>query len=337
MNLNSKLVFVTLSYISLASASFLLSPSADTARRRRAIRIRDTSPSPQTLVFPRGGSTSPSSLSASPIVFDNGPFWQANGLIAGANALGLVISLATGSHLHLDLLGSGAFALAATVPFSSGADPLLPRVKWSSIAVFTWGAKLAAFLFFRALKLKKDARLTDTLSSTGGTVFFWIASLIWGVLCSLPHTLGTTSSSPGTEISLKIGGVMYICGLVTETLADYQKWMFKQSNPGQFCNVGLWSLSQHPNFFGNLLIWTGIFIMNAPALVNPEADSFFEMYKRVGLAALSPLFMFSFFYGQASGAVSNSVEMFQDKYGKLPGYQDYVDKTPLIFPNPFGK
>jgi steroid 5-alpha reductase family enzyme len=256
-------------------------------------------------------------------------------MIAGANALGLVISLATGSHLHLDLLGTGAFGAAAATGFNI--SPLLPRVKWSSIAVATWSVKLAGFLFWRVIKVKKDARLTDTLSTASGTAIFWTLSWLWGVICSLPYTLGTTSSSPGDPTSLKIGTGIYIIGLIMETLADYQKSVFKQSNPGQFCNVGLWSISQHPNFFGNLLVWSGIFIMNAPALVDPSATSLLGKYKRVLMALLSPLFMFGWFYGQASGTISNTVEMFEEKYGNNPGFQGYVDNVPLIFPNPFRK
>jgi steroid 5-alpha reductase family enzyme len=127
---------------------------------------------------------------------------------------------------------------------------------------------------------------------------------------------------------------MYVVGLITETLADYQKWVFKASNPGQLCNVGVWSVSQHPNLFGNLLIWSGIFIMNAPALVDPMAKSMIGKYKRVGLAFLSPLFLWVLFNGQASGAVLNTVEMFEKKYGETPGYREYVDNVPLIVPNP---
>lgn len=318
-------IFTVTAAASLSTSSAAFRPIGASSRR----------PLLKTLVKnPRGGRRSPAALSA--VVFDNGQFWQSQAVFAGANALGLVISLATGSHLHLDLLGTGAYALAAAVPFLSGV-PMLPRVTLSSIAVFIWGFKLAGFLFFRVLKVKKDARLTDTLSSGSGAAVFWMISMLWGFICSLPFTLGATSSSPGNPTAIKVGSALYVVGLITESLADYQKWVFKQSNPGQFCNVGLWSMSRHPNFLGNLMIWSGIFLMNASALVDPEGDSFFAMYKRVGLALLSPLFLYVWFYGQASGTVSNTVEMFQEKYGNQPGFQDYVENVPLIFPNPLKK
>jgi steroid 5-alpha reductase family enzyme len=326
------IIFIVLVSASCSRASAFM-PVSDGAVSR--LRLNKTS-FPKTMKITnniRGGNISPTARPAA--LFDNGLFWQTQTVFVGLNSLGLLISLSTGSHLHLDLLGTGAFAAAATVPFFSG-SPVLLRVKLSSIAVFTWGLKLAGFLFLRVLKVKKDARLTDTLSSGSGATMFWVISALWGVICSLPFTLGATSSAPGNPTSIKVGAAMYFVGLITESVADYQKWAFKQSNPGQFCDVGLWSMSQHPNFFGNLLIWTGIFIMNVDSLVDPEATTFFAAYKRVGLALLSPLFMYAWFYGQASGAVSNTVQLFQERYSKQPGYQDYVDNVPLIFPrNPF--
>ena len=324
-------IFTVLVSASSRAAAFM--PVSDGAVMSRRRQNKISFPKTSISKILRGGNSNPTALSAA--LFDNGPFWQTQVVFVGLNGLGLLISLATGSHLHLDLLGTGAFAAAATVPFFSD-TPILPRVKLSSIAVLTWALKLAGFLFFRAIKVKKDARLTDTLSSGSGAAIFWIISALWGIICSLPFTLGATSSVPGNPTSIKVGTAMYVVGLITESVADYQKWAFKQSNPGQFCNVGLWSLSQHPNFFGNLLIWTGIFIMNANSLVDPEATSIFGMYKRVALALVSPLFMYAWFYGQASGAVSNTVQLFQERYSRQPGYQEYVDNVPLLFPrNPF--
>ena len=52
-------------------------------------------------------------------------------------------------------------------------------------------------------------------------------------------------------------------------VADLQKWQFKAdpANKGKFCDAGVWKLSQHPNWAGNLLMWTGITIFNAPTLL----------------------------------------------------------------------
>lgn len=268
------------------------------------------------------------------LTFDNAPFTGSLSIYAAINALGFVISILTGSHLHLDLLGTGAFTLAS-LPTLLSATSL--RVTLSSAAVCTWGAKLAGFLFFRALKVKTDGRLDGTLSTASGAFGFWFISFIWGVMSSLPHTLGTTSTNPGSPITLAIGGTVYLLGLATESLADYQKWSFKNSNPGRFCNAGLWSISQHPNLFGNLLLWSGIFIMNSDSLIEIGGDggilSTLWGARRLMLALLTPLFLWTLFSGQANGTITNAVEMANNKYGKDPGFQDYVKNVPKIVPN----
>lgn len=109
-----------------------------------------------------------------------------------------------------------------------------------------------------------------------------------------------------------------------------QKWFFKQDplNRGRPCTTGLWSYSQHPNYFGNLCIWCGIFVLNfAPLAAAGKVPLL--------LGALSPLFLAGLFYGQASGAITNSVELATQKYAGDSAYDQYVKKVPLIFPRPF--
>ena len=124
-------------------------------------------------------SPSPSKLhmSGAPIIFDNAPFTQSSLVILGANSVGFLISLLTGSHLHLDLLGTGAFALAS-LPTLLSSHCTSMRVTLSSAAVVTWGTKLASFLFFRALKVKTDTRLDDTLSTVSGTCEYNIICIL---------------------------------------------------------------------------------------------------------------------------------------------------------------
>jgi len=295
------------------------------------------SPPPPTSI--RGGAATSSLGSAPGVIFDNAPMVLGQSIIIGANLLGFGISLFTTSHAHVDLLGTGAFAVAALPTLLNGKLPL--RVRLSSAAVLTWSTKLASFLFYRILHSGHDARLDDILSDPKNAAGFWIFSLAWGILCSLPHALGTTSSAAGRPLALAAGGALFGVGLLTETTADYQKWVFKQQHPGEFCNTGLWSLSQHPNWFGNLLLWSGILLMNAPALIAPVSPkaSFWRKalsYKRIGIALISPMFMFYLFQGQASGSITDALSSSYKRYGygTDTGYTQYIDTTPLLFPNP---
>ena len=122
----------------------------------------------------RGGTSMKMVTDSSSLFFNNAPMNQSLLIFAATNAVGFIISLLTGSHLHLDLIGTGAYTLAALPPLlmsssaSVNALPLTPRTQVSCAAMAIWGTKLAGFLFFRALKVKHDARLETTLSTVGG-------------------------------------------------------------------------------------------------------------------------------------------------------------------------
>jgi hypothetical protein len=81
--------------------------------------------------------------------------------------------------------------------------------------------------------------------------------------------------------------------------------------------------------------------MNAPALIAPVSSkaSFWRKalsYKRIGIALISPMFMFYLFQGQASGSITDALSSSYKRYGygTDTGYTQYIDTTPLLFPNP---
>jgi len=270
--------------------------------------------------------------SHAPALVAAAPLGTSSAIFGAANALGFAISAATGWHYHLDLIGTGIFAVAALAlrgaTLAQGC---------SAGAVALWACKLAGFLFYRALLVKKDARLDETLSTTSGQVGFWTISFLWGWLVSLPHTLAASvpvGERPAFGPVHVAGLVLFVAGLAIETAADWQKWLFKAdaANRGKFCDVGVWRLCQHPNWFGNLALWSGILLLNAPTLL--AAGSPAAAAARFLGASASPLFMVWLFYAQASGSMTNTVELANARYGSVPGYQEYVRDTPLIFPSP---
>ncbi len=70
---------------------------------------------------------------------------------------------------------------------------------------------------------------------------------------------------------------MWIVGLVLETVSDFQKLFFKadKANKGKWCDVGLWKYSRHPNYFGEILLWWGIFIGATPVLRGVQYTAIF--------------------------------------------------------------
>lgn len=260
-----------------------------------------------------------------------------------ANAIGFLISAATGWHYHLDLIGTGVFSISA---FILRGDTLAQAC--SAGAIGLWATKLASFLFYRVLQTRYDARLSNTLSTTTGQFGFWFISFLWGWFVSLPHTLAAgvpVSERPEFGVIHMLGLIMFAVGFYIETAADYQKWMFKanSANAGKFCDVGVWKLCQHPNWFGNLLLWSGIFVLNSPTLLADGSalalgglalPTWIGAVTRLLSAAMSPLFLFWLFSGQANGRppLQQGFELMQERFGSDAAFIAYEASTPRLIP-----
>ena len=108
-------------------------------------------------------------------------------------------------------------------------------------------------------------------------------------------------------------------GVVFEGIADYQLACFKHDplNHGQVLNTGLWRYSRHPNYFGDAVMWWGIFLI---ALATPYGV----------FTIVSPLII-TYLLMQVSGVTL--VEK-RAKSAQSWAYQDYVETTSPFFPWP---
>ncbi len=118
-----------------------------------------------------------------------------------------------------------------------------------------------------------------------------------------------------------IGLTLWFIGFIIESLADYQKYKFRNNpaNKNKWVNIGLWHYSRHPNYFGEMLCWIGVFIFVMPVLSGWEL-----------LAILSPIsIMISivFFSG-----IPILEKLDHKKYGENPAYGAYLRNTPILIP-----
>eukprot|EP01043_Picozoa_sp_COSAG02_P060581 COSAG02_NODE_7945_length_2776_cov_1.801644_1_plen_306_part_00 len=293
------------------------------------MRLRGSNASPAVRRLSAAATTLPAAATAAAAAFSWAPCRRAAAIFAAANGAGLAISVASGgSHLHLDLIGSGAFVAAAAATRGHHA-----RTRLSAALVGIWGARLASFLFYRVVnsETQHDARLDSTSARD-----FWTASFMWGVICSLPHTVGAGTTRPPRIGVLGVAAVGLACGgIVLETAADWQKLRFKSNpaNDGRFCSTGVYKVVQQPNYLGDLMLWTGVLLLNAPSTLAlgggwPTRPAL----GRFGLAVLSPVVMLALFYGQMHGIVTDSAKLRHEKYGADPEFVEYVRKTPFILP-----
>ncbi|KAF3793888.1 hypothetical protein EJ110_NYTH08803 [Nymphaea thermarum] len=142
-----------------------------------------------------------------------------------------------------------------------------------SLLVVAWGLRLGLFLLMRILNWGEDRRFDDMRNNLGKLAVFWIFQAVWVWTVSLPVTIVNASDmNPGVKAQDIIGWIMWVVGFSVEATADQQKLQFKNSpgNRGNWCNVGLWKFSRHPNYFGEILLWWGIFVASTPVLEGAE-------------------------------------------------------------------
>jgi len=146
-----------------------------------------------------------------------------------------------------------------------------------TIAATLWGVRLSGYLLYRILKTGKDDRF-DSMNRGFSLAFagFWFGQALWVMTVSLPVILlnSECDTDPEMKASDWIGLAMWAVGWVLETVADQQKFNFRNNadNKGRWCEEGLWAWSRHPNYFGEILLWWGVFVTASSVLFAPSHD-----------------------------------------------------------------
>ncbi|ODM92869.1 hypothetical protein Ocin01_13810 [Orchesella cincta] len=219
--------------------------------------------------------------------------------------------------------GTNFLVLALLTLFLSGTYEA--RQLAVTICVTLWSVRLSGFLLYRILLIGKDDRFDGKRENFLQFLFFWIFQMLWVFIVSLPvifinspRLLPTSLSFPsGWDIA---GLLLFILGLLIETIADFQKFFFKQdpSNRGEWCQVGLWSWSRHPNYFGEMVIWWGAFL---------QGISVYKTWEYV--AVLSPLFTMSILLFLSGLPLLEKTA--DKKFGTRKDYQEYKRRvSPLV-------
>lgn len=68
--------------------------------------------------------------------------------------------------------------------------------------------------------------------------------------------------APAATIFTWIGGAMSLTAVLIQHLADTSAHQFRREHPGEVCRVGLWKHGRHPNYFGEILMWWGIWVQS---------------------------------------------------------------------------
>lgn len=225
---------------------------------------------------------------------------------------------------YFDLMGSLTYLsiVAVVLLLGIGGDP---RKALIAICISIWAMRLGSFLFLRIREDGSDGRFDRIKPVFSRLLMTWTLQGLWVFLtisCGLAAMLSVESVPLGVPAIL--GTLLWIVGFALETIADRQKRAFRHdpANEGRFITTGLWSWSQHPNYFGEILLWVGIAVMAWPALAGWQY-----------VTLISPVFVFVLLT-RISGiplleARSNK------KWGDDAEYQAYRARTSVLWPRPW--
>lgn len=224
---------------------------------------------------------------------------------------------------YFDLLGSLTYIiLAATALAMSSMQP-------GSIAiaamVIIWALRLGSFLYGRVRQVGHDTRFRSIKPDFLQFLMTWTFQGMWVSLtfCAGLTALLTTDAHPLDGLVMA-GCGLWLAGFMIEVIADRQKTAFRlqESNAGKFIQHGLWAWSRHPNYFGEILLWTGIAVAAFPVLEGLQL-----------VTLISPIFVF-FLLTKISGVRMLEAQA-KRRWGDDPEYKLYLQRTPSIVLNPF--
>lgn len=187
-----------------------------------------------------------------------------------------------------------------------------------------WAIRLSSFLFTRVKRVGKDGRFDTLKTSFTQFLLTWMLQGLWVFMCTYPALIALASPSKKENTFLAIGALVWVVGWIYEVIADRQKTAFNKDpkNTGKFINIGVWKQSRHPNYVGELVLWTGITIIAAPVYQGSQ-----------WVALITPVFVY-WLLNKVSGV--NLLEARADKkWGEDPAYQTYKKHTPIFFPKFF--
>ena len=184
-----------------------------------------------------------------------------------------------------------------------------------------WAIRLGTFLFGRIHKDGEDKRFRTIKTSASQFFMTWTLQGMWVSICTM-CAITAISSSQGiiANTLFYLGLAFFMVGFAIEVVSDQQKSAFRAvpENKEKFITSGLWSKSQHPNYFGEILLWSAIALLSISSLNGTQY-----------LTLISPIFTYVLLV-YISG-VRMLDDMGNKKWGHLEEYKEYKRNTPTLF------
>jgi len=252
------------------------------------------------------------------------PLFALCGALAFAiNWLAFIPAALAQTEHYYDLVG-GITYITVTIVAVLLSSELDLRATLVAGMVMIWSLRLATFLFLRISKRGKDSRFDDIKNRPPRFFMAWTIQGLWVLLTAAAALAVITGGVREPLGAVGIAGIIiWAIGILIEIVADRQKSNFRNdsANAGKFINSGLWAWSRHPNYFGEIVLWTGVAIIAVPVVHGWQWATL-----------ISPVFV-AFLLIKVSG-----IPMLEDKaderWGGQDDYEEYKRKTPVLVPMP---
>lgn len=224
-----------------------------------------------------------------------------------------------------DLTGGLTYIILAIATLMLGAKDEEPSTRELIVTVLVviWAIRLASFLFLRIHHAGKDGRFDDLKTSPVRFLVPWSLQGLWVfVTMNVVIVINSQSGlSPELTVWDALGAILWTAGFCIEVVADRQKSAFNANpaNEGKWIDEGLWSLSRHPNYLGEIMLWSGIALFGVPCFSGME-----------GLAWVSPIFVYILLTKVSGVPILDRRAL--EKWGEDAAYLQYRENTPQILP-----
>mmetsp|Transcript_49249 Transcript_49249/g.96606 ORF Transcript_49249/g.96606 Transcript_49249/m.96606 type:complete len:320 (-) Transcript_49249:431-1390(-) len=193
-----------------------------------------------------------------------------------------------------------------------------------SIIVIIWALRLGSFLLYRVLKRGKDDRFDEMRNDCCKFFRFWVFQMIWVWVVSLSVVyVNAAAIDVPWGAQDWIGVAVWLLGFVIETVADQTKaWHNPNKSKYPWLATNVWAACRHPNYFGEILCWVGVFI---------SASTVFPANATIAYASVaSPVFTAMILLGLSGAPLGE--QRYDLRYGSAEMYWWYKERTPPVCP-----
>lgn len=227
------------------------------------------------------------------------------------------------TEVFFDLTGALTYltVVAVALLLVDGVDA---RAILAACLVMVWALRLGSFLFLRVRRSGGDARFDRIKTDPLQFCMTWVMQGLW-VLLTVSCALGIITSEVQEPLGVYavVGLALWLAGFSLEVVADRQKSAFRarSENSAHFIHSGLWAWSRHPNYFGEVVLWAGMFVLAMPILAGWR-----------WALVISPVFVY-LLLTKISG-IGMLERRGMRKWGDDPAYHRYLESTPIFVPRP---